>query len=250
VSITAGTVAGSAPITYAYQWKLDGAAISGATSATYTPVAGDATHALTCTVTASNMAGSAGSTTNAVTVAAAATTINAQLTTKVGITEGGDATAGWNYTCSAANTGFSGTQGGVTSLKIPSGAGGYFQAKLGGWTTGNSFHMGLKTTAATGAFGTSACGIYGRSTSVYNVSTGATGSLTPTGGALATANADMVRMGRDSDGTTCKAYLSRDSGATWTLMQTWTGISGDLYCLINFGSLNAQALDVEGFGIV
>lgn len=63
-----GTVAGTAPITYTYQWKLGGTNISGATASSYTPVAGDAGGSLTCTVTATNSVSSASSTTSAATV--------------------------------------------------------------------------------------------------------------------------------------------------------------------------------------
>ena len=182
--------------------------------------------------------------------AAETSTVNTQLTTVLGLTQSGDASAGWNYTPTAANASFSGSNGGVSTLKIPSGAGGYFQAKLSGWSSGNGFHIGLKTTSATGAFSTSAVGLYVRSSSVYNVSTGATGSVTPSAGALAAANLDMLRVGRDADGTTAWAEKSSDSGATWTRMHTWTGISGDLYCLLNFGGAGgASALDVEGLGV-
>lgn len=72
VSVT-GAATGTAPITYTYQWTLDGTAISGATASSYTPVAGDATHALRCVVTATNAHGSADGTSNAATVSAAAT---------------------------------------------------------------------------------------------------------------------------------------------------------------------------------
>ena len=54
------------------QWTLDGSNIVGATSATYTPVAGDATHALAVTETWANLAGAVVSTSFAQTVSAAA----------------------------------------------------------------------------------------------------------------------------------------------------------------------------------
>ena len=44
---------------FTYQWKNAGVNISGATSATYTPVAGDVGDALSVIVTATNAAGSA-----------------------------------------------------------------------------------------------------------------------------------------------------------------------------------------------
>lgn len=63
-----GTAGGTPAPTYSYQWTLDGVAISGATAATYTPVAGDVGHALRVVVTAINAGGSAVGTSNAVTV--------------------------------------------------------------------------------------------------------------------------------------------------------------------------------------
>ena len=41
-----------------YQWKINSAPIPGASGAGYTPIAADATKALTCQVTATNPAGS------------------------------------------------------------------------------------------------------------------------------------------------------------------------------------------------
>jgi hypothetical protein len=56
VTCSAGTWNGA--ITVAYQWTLDGSPIIGQTASTYTPVVGDKTHSLGCTVTATNPAGS------------------------------------------------------------------------------------------------------------------------------------------------------------------------------------------------
>jgi hypothetical protein len=52
---------------YTYVWKRDGVAISGATASTYDVVTNDVTHAITCTVTATNAAGSANATSSSVT---------------------------------------------------------------------------------------------------------------------------------------------------------------------------------------
>lgn len=68
VTVTA-TASGSPAPSYSYQWELDGNAIVGATTATYTPVIGDATHSLSCVVTATNSQGSLTGTSNAQTVA-------------------------------------------------------------------------------------------------------------------------------------------------------------------------------------
>jgi hypothetical protein len=59
LSTTNGTWAGYPSPTFAYQWNRSGSAIAGATSSTYTTVNGDAGTAITCTVTATNAAGTA-----------------------------------------------------------------------------------------------------------------------------------------------------------------------------------------------
>jgi hypothetical protein len=52
------------PTGYAYSWQRDAVAIAGATSSSYTPVAGDATHQVTCAVVASNASGSSATATS------------------------------------------------------------------------------------------------------------------------------------------------------------------------------------------
>jgi hypothetical protein len=54
LSVTTGTWQGVATITFAYQWRRDGVAISGATSSTYTLVAADYDAIIDCVVTATN----------------------------------------------------------------------------------------------------------------------------------------------------------------------------------------------------
>lgn len=54
--------------TFAYQWKDDGVAISGATASTYLVVSGDTGDAITLTITATNAAGSASATSAAVSI--------------------------------------------------------------------------------------------------------------------------------------------------------------------------------------
>jgi len=56
---TTGTWTGTPTPTYAYQWKRDGVDIGGATASTYVTVVADTGAAITCTVTATNVAGSA-----------------------------------------------------------------------------------------------------------------------------------------------------------------------------------------------
>lgn len=64
LSLTTGTWTGYG-YTTAYQWKRAGVAISGATSASYTLAVADAGQAITCTVTRTNIRGSASATTAA-----------------------------------------------------------------------------------------------------------------------------------------------------------------------------------------
>lgn len=54
-----GTWTGTAPITFSYQWRRNGTAISGATASTYTLVAADEGATIRCSVTATNVVGSA-----------------------------------------------------------------------------------------------------------------------------------------------------------------------------------------------
>lgn len=63
---TTGAYAGTSPITLTYQWKRNGSNISGATSATYTLQAADATANITLTVTATNAYGNANSPSNSI----------------------------------------------------------------------------------------------------------------------------------------------------------------------------------------
>jgi hypothetical protein len=71
LSCSPGVWTGTAPITYAYQWLSDGHSIGHATSATYTTTTGDVGHEVSCSVTGSNVAGSASATTAGVAVTAA-----------------------------------------------------------------------------------------------------------------------------------------------------------------------------------
>jgi hypothetical protein len=66
LSCSTGTWSGS-PTGYAYQWKRGGVAISGATSSTYLIVSADVGVSIKCTVTATNVAGSASADSNSVT---------------------------------------------------------------------------------------------------------------------------------------------------------------------------------------
>ena len=68
MSVDAGRWSGQPAPATSLQWRRDGADIAGATGASYVPVAADDRTQLTCRVTASNVAGSAGATTAALPV--------------------------------------------------------------------------------------------------------------------------------------------------------------------------------------
>ena len=66
---TTGTWTGTAPITYSYQWKR-GVTNIGTNASTYTLVTADAGQNISCQVTATNVAGSAGATSNTLAILA------------------------------------------------------------------------------------------------------------------------------------------------------------------------------------
>ena len=70
---------GDDSITYSYQWNRDSSAISGATSSAYTLTSSDAGTTITCTVTATNFAGSTSATSQGVECPAA--TVNQPVST-------------------------------------------------------------------------------------------------------------------------------------------------------------------------
>jgi Cutinase len=70
LSCAQGSWTGNLPLTFAYQWRRDGAAISGATGSTYVVEEADAGHTLTCEVIATNGVGSTHVTSTGVSVPA------------------------------------------------------------------------------------------------------------------------------------------------------------------------------------
>ncbi len=59
LTVSNGTWTGNPTPTFTRQWKANGTNISGATATTYVPVVGDIGKTITCTVTGTNMVGSA-----------------------------------------------------------------------------------------------------------------------------------------------------------------------------------------------
>ena len=70
LTTSTGAAIGSPSIAYAYQWKLGGTVIAGATNSTYLPVSADAGHTLSLTVTATNAFGSTSGSSSALTIPA------------------------------------------------------------------------------------------------------------------------------------------------------------------------------------
>lgn len=72
MSVTDGTVTGTAPITLSYDWKRDAVSIGAADQNTYTTVAGDDLTELTCEITATNSFGNDSATSNGIDIGIAA----------------------------------------------------------------------------------------------------------------------------------------------------------------------------------
>lgn len=80
LTVSNGTWAGTGTITYARQWRLNGAPIGGATGSTYTVQTGDAGRTITATVTATDDLGSRSSTAVGVAIPAIAPTVSSAAT--------------------------------------------------------------------------------------------------------------------------------------------------------------------------
>ncbi|HEX8066223.1 MAG TPA: hypothetical protein VF520_06835 [Thermoleophilaceae bacterium] len=104
LTATTGTWTGTAPITYAYQWRRcnsSGAScsdVSGATSSTYTVVPGDVGSTFRVVVTATNVVGSTSATSSQTAVAAAAPPANTALPTISGTAQDGQTLTASNGT--------------------------------------------------------------------------------------------------------------------------------------------------------
>ncbi|HTU78650.1 MAG TPA: hypothetical protein VMF09_07820 [Solirubrobacteraceae bacterium] len=86
LSCSTGTWTGTPTPTYSYQWLREGAAISGASAGSYTVQGADEGHSLSCTVTASNEAGSASATSGALGVSKTTTSTTTTSTTTTSTT--------------------------------------------------------------------------------------------------------------------------------------------------------------------
>lgn len=106
---SSGTWSGTGTISYAYQWRRNGANIGGATANTYTLVAGDDQSVITCRVTATDDNGSVSVSTAGVTALYAAPAASGGLSDQTYDQNTGDQTVN-------AATDFSGASGGSWSV--------------------------------------------------------------------------------------------------------------------------------------
>ena len=234
ISVTTGTWNGS-PTGFAYQWAYadTSAAISGATASSYTPVAGDVGHTLKCTVTATNANGfsaASSNTSGAITATASAsfaryTTLNPQMIETVN-------GSGYNYGTAVGGQNFAGGFGtGVTGTKLAAAtASGYHAAKVAVLSSSGGCMIGLQSGAAASNYQAIKYGLYTDGTSgnwkIVSFGGGNVAAQTP----IAIAANDFARVRKGSGNV--MAEVSKDAGATWTTIYTWTAVAAeDLYAI-------------------
>lgn len=219
-----GTWNGS-PTSYAYQWRRSGTAISGATAATYTLVAGDVGATITLLVTATNAAGNSASASSTPTPTVVATPMAAPTNSAVPVISG---TAQDGQTLTASN----GTwNNGPTSYA--------YQWKRGATNVGTNSANYVLVTADVGA--TITCTV---------TATNTAGSASATSGATATvvaAAAGGVQFFNDTftaaDETALVGHVS-DSGHNWSNISgagTPKVNAGHIYNALSVGSYRALA---------
>jgi len=164
-----------------------------------------------------------------------------------GITEAGDATAGYTYTGTSA--GF--TNFGIVDYALPSGVDGYYEFVQP--ATAHNGMIGLTTTNTPSLYSGSPgifWGLYAdiggsnKYKAINNrAAVTATVLVTPAAG-------DVVRI--RIAGTSIFAEVSKDSGVTYTVIYEWTGVTvQNRYCLVNltntgvFSGLKASGVDVS-----
>lgn len=137
LSCSTGTWTGTAPISYAYQWKADGANISGATASSYLLTASEVGKVITCTVTATNAAGNV-SATSAATAAVTGVSVSylGRITTSGGSIAIGSAAADCLIVC-AMDHKRSGVARTLTSMSI-AGTNGTIHGQVGDATVGEA----------------------------------------------------------------------------------------------------------------
>lgn len=234
VTVTNGTWTNS-PTGYTYQWYWadTGAAISGATTNSYTPVSGDTGHTLKCTVTAANASGSASANSN--TSAAVGTAVNyLRYTSKNGAMVETVNGGGYNYGIASGAVNFgSGYGTGTAALKMAAATATASIQTTNGWNNGTTdgFFFGLITSAGAPAGYSSFKYAFWLSTNGGNTKYsywGPSGDMGQGEIQMTMAQNDLLRIRKASGNLYFE--VSKDNGATWTIGKTITGItSEDLY---------------------
>lgn len=162
----------------------------------------------------------------AVPVTPVSASVPVRLNSRTNLTESGDATAGWVYQGTKSSSGYGNY--GISDLSIPASSEGYFE-----WRNGSPKNIaagGLKTTAAAGGIATFGIGI-------QPLNNGSLRYMPLNNGATATPLVDILtgdgpahrmRVGRYNVGGgtfNARAHVSTDSGATWTMIYEWPGVS-------------------------
>lgn len=146
------------------------------------------------------------------------------------VTESGDATAGYTYTSSA---GFSTANAAGSDKSLQSGQDGYVRSTL--LSVGNVNLVGLKTVNTSAVYNQFAYALYRGTSTAYQTVTNNTGAGTVNGTSLVPTAGDWLRIRRA--GTNIYGEVSRDSGATWTIVHTWTSAStAQLYPGLNINT--------------
>lgn len=183
--------------------------------------------AYTFGVTATNMIGTsaASAASNSVTPSAS-TGQQLRLLNLTSLTESGTGP----YSYAAGSSGFGGAIGGVTDKAFAANTDGSVTFTVGGVTgSGNEMLVGLISATTPQPYSTFAQAVFAHQSaySVFTAGAGAaaTNSVTP-------ANGDVIRIARA--GTTITASVSKDAGATWTTLYTWTGVTVSAAQYVNF----------------
>ena len=153
------------------------------------------------------------------------------------ITQSSDATYSgyYDYTSSLAASPFDTTEAAGSSVGIPASTDGYFGIVIennpSGATQGPV--LGVMTSAAAAGYTSFAYGIYAGATTNYILITGGTPNGTPDT-AVAVAAGDFVRLRRITASNQLVAEISKNSGSTWTITKTWSGVTtAKLYMGVN-----------------
>lgn len=154
-SCSKGSWSGSMPQSYAYAWFLDGSAIGGAASATYTPTLSEAGHKLSCRVTARNPGGSSSALSAPASVPPPpdATTVVASAITQTSATMNGSVNPNGEETAVYFQYGKTSSYGERTpDQSVGAGtSGSAAAAHVSGLTLGTSYHFRVVASSASGS---------------------------------------------------------------------------------------------------